>query len=145
MIKRKVAKEFLHKQLIIQLLLFAVVFIVVAGIVGYDVIAGNINFLLALVGVLIGLAIGFFFANRMFKVHWNNELKKIMVGRDRASVLFILIYIVLRFVSNDISSAVIPAAVVTYFTLSTVGGIMLGRLLGLMRTIERIVAEQKLA
>jgi hypothetical protein len=142
--KRHIPQNYFHKQLNIQLALFVVAAIVVIGIVGYDVAKGNISIGLTLLGVLLGAIIGYVFANKMFKLKWNDDIKKIIVGRDRSSIIFIIIYIGLRAASNSLSHDFISSSVLTYFSLSTVGGIMLGRLAGMIKTIKRILDERQL-
>lgn len=139
-----IPQNFFHKQLNIQLGLFVVAAIVVIGIVGYDVAKDNISIGLALLGLLIGAIVGYAFANKMFKLHWNDDIKKIIVSRDRSSIIFILIYIALRTAGNSLSHDFISSSTLTYFSLSTVGGIMLGRLAGMIQTIKRILDERQL-
>jgi hypothetical protein len=140
--KPRLAKKYLHHQLIIQLVIFTAVFVVVTSIVGYDVVKGHLGLFLALIGILAGAAIGFFFANRMFVMRWNEDTQKIILGKDKASLIFIGLYIVLRLASKSLMGDFVSGAALTYFTLSTLGGIMLGRLLGMIRAIEKILAEK---
>jgi hypothetical protein len=142
MYKPHLDRKFLHKQLVWQLLLFTAVFFVVTGIVSYDVIEGRIGILLALLGILVGSAVGYFFANKMFLISWHEDSQKVIIGRDKSTIIFIVIYIAFRLASRSVIGDFVASSVIAYFTLSTVGGLMLGRLLGMTRAIEKILAIQ---
>jgi hypothetical protein len=139
----KTVHKYIHSRLLVQLIIFAVISIIMLGIVGYDISVRNISLALAGVGILIGLCIGFA-AGRMFAIKWHEDTEKVIIGMDKTSVLIIVIYIAFRILGNQLFGQFLHGSALTAFTYCTLGGIMIGRFFSMTRSITKILKKQNI-
>lgn len=142
MSKRQIAKKHIHKRLRIQLLIFALVTIVMFGIVVFDVFTNALSFPLALLGMVIGLIVGFI-VGRMYIIKWHEETEKVIVSMDRTSIFIILLYIAFRIFEKSLFSPYINSSKLGAFTFCILAGIMFGRFLSMRIKTKKVLQSQK--
>lgn len=124
-----------------QLIMFTIISGVVFGMTGVDVVGGKISAALAGLGVVIGLVVGFI-VGRVFAVTWHEETEKIIMSMDKMGVVLIAAYILFRSFSKQIFGHWIHGETLAVFTLCVLGGVMIGRLLSMLRNITRVLRER---
>ena len=139
--RQRVTKH-IHKRLRIQLLIFALVTIVMLGIVIFDVFTNALSSSLSIVGIGIGLIVGFI-VGKMYIIKWHEETEKVMVSMDRTSVIIIILYIAFRVFEKSLFSPYIDSSMLGAFTFSVLAGIMFGRFLSMRIKTKKVLKEQK--
>ena len=142
MAKQDIAKKHIHKRLLIQLIIFAIVAIVMFGIVVFDVFTNALSFSLAFLGIVIGLIIGFI-VGKMYIIKWHKKTEKVIVSMDRTSILIIILYIAFRVFEKPLLSPYINPTMIGAFTFTILAGIMFGRFLSMRIKTKKILKEQK--
>ena len=143
MIKTHILRKHVHKRLIYQLIMFAIVTLIMIGIVGYDIVQGTVGFPLALIGVIVGLVIGFA-VGRMFGIMWHEDTQKVIMKIDRTSILIIVLYIAFRLLSEKFLGHYLHGNELTALTFSILAGIIVGRMFSMFRSINKILVEKNL-
>ena len=142
MAKKDIAKKHIHKRLRIQLIIFAMVAIVMFGIVVFDIFTNALSFSLAFLGIIIGLILGFI-VGRMYIIKWHEETEKVIVSMDRTSVFIIILYIAFRVFEKSLLSPYINPTMIGAFTFAILAGIMFGRFLSMRIKTKKVLKEQK--
>ena len=140
--QRQTAQNHIHKRLRLQLMIFALVAIIMLGIVIFDVFTNSLSFLLAILGIAIGLIIGFF-VGKMYIIKWHEETEKVIVSMDRTSVIIILLYIAFRVFEKSLFSPYINSSMLGAFTFSILAGIIFGRFVSMRTRTKKILKEQQ--
>jgi hypothetical protein len=140
--KRSVIKH-LHRRILVQIILFPVIAIILFGVIGVDVFQSKIGLALALLGIVIGLGVGIIIG-RIFAMHWHPETEKVIMKMDKMGVILIVAYILFRSFSKQIFGEWIHGEALTIFTLCMLGGIMVGRVFGMGRSLAKILKEQQI-
>jgi len=141
--QRTAVLKHLHRRILMQVIMFPVISLILLCIIGVDVFDHKIGIGLALLGILIGLAVGFM-AGRIFAMHWHPETEKVIMRMDKMGFILIIAYILFRSFSKQIFGEWIHGEALTIFTLAMLGGIMVGRLLSMGRNITKILREQNI-
>jgi len=140
--KRQIAKQHIHKRLRIQLMIFALVAIVMFGIVIFDIFTNALSISLAILGIVIGLIVGFIMG-KMYIIKWHEETEKVIVSMDRTSVIIILLYVGFRVFEKQLFGPYINSAMLGAFTFSVLAGIMMGRFFSMRTKTKKVLKEQK--
>ena len=88
---RKEVAPYVHKKLLFRLRRLAVFFLVVTGILIYEISKNYIAAYLALGGFIIGFTVGYFAGNRIHKISWDEEASKVVGKMDRIGILILMI------------------------------------------------------
>lgn len=140
--KRALAKKHVDRRLLIRLRLFAVIILLIASVVLYDVLVGQIAPGLAALGLGIGTAVGFV-AGRMFKILWHDEAQKVVSRLDKIGVIILLLYIAVEVGRKAFFGHWLAGAQLNAFSLAFLGGALLGRLLVMARGIRKVLVENE--
>jgi hypothetical protein len=138
-----VSRKHLHGRVLYQLVIFAIVSIVMLGIVGVDIMTGQLDPKLGIGGIVLGLIIGFL-VGRIFAIKWHQETQKVIINMDRTGFLIIIIYVAFRIFGEQLFGEFLHGAALTAFTFSMLAGIMIGRLISMYRRVMAILREQKI-
>jgi hypothetical protein len=139
--KTHIARKYVHKRLLVQLVIFAIVSVVLFGVVVFDVLQSNINLIWIALGIVVGLGVGLA-AGRMFSIKWHEDTQKVVMGMDKMGFVVLALYILFRSFGDSFLSNYIHGPTLSAFTFSMLDGIMVGRLLSMYRSIEKILQEQ---
>lgn len=139
--KRAIAKKHIHNRIIVQLCIFAAIILGFGGIITYDMLQEQMNVLWVaislVIGVLVGLAVG-----RIFSLKWHEDTQKVILSIDKLSILLIAAYVVFRIGSEQLLGHYLHGQELTIITFTVLVGIMIGRVVGMLRTIVKILKEQ---
>lgn len=141
--KRKSIRKYVDKRIFFRLQIFAVIFVVMLGIITYDIFQGSIAIHLALIGILVGIIVGLI-AGRMFNIRWHEEKSQVITHVDELGVAITIAYMTFSFFRNRIFSYWLHAPVTAAFTFSFLAGSMLGRLFSIASNVKRILHKQGL-
>jgi hypothetical protein len=138
---RGIPHKHIHSRILVQLVIFALVFLAIIGFITYDVIAKHLvaGWVVggAALGVLIGLAAG-----RMFILKWHEDTQKVILSMDKLSFLLIGAYIVFRVFSEQLLGGILHGEELSVATFGLLAGIMLGRLLSMLTNIRKVLKKQ---
>lgn len=141
--KHGAAHKHLHKKVLFQLFLFPLIALIMFGVVIVDAITHNLSLWWvvggAVCGILAGLAMG-----RIFAVMWHEDTQKVIISIDKLSIVLIGAYIAFRLASDHFLSEFLHGQTLTVVTYSFLGGIMLGRMLSMYRSVRRILKQQRI-
>lgn len=107
----------------------------------YEIMAGIVTFPLAILGILIGIFLGFITA-RMFHLSWDENAKKIVSRLDVFGGVILVFYLIFALLRGKIVEYFIHGPAVGGVSLSIVTGIMIGRVFGTRGKIMKIFKEQ---
>ena len=136
----ELARAYLDKPLMNRIRLFVVIFILMVGLITYDVYYGTIGPVLALAGFGIGLGIGFAIS-RIFHIHWKVSHAKIAFRIDRMGTVILVIYSVFTILRNQIFEQFVNRPQIWAFVFAFLAGVFLGRLLSMRASIKKILIE----
>lgn len=141
--KRAIAKKHIHNRIIVQLCIFAAVILGFGGFITYDMLQEHMNILWVIaslvVGLLVGLAVG-----RIFSLKWHEDTQKVILSMDKLSILLIAAYVVFRVVSEQLLGHYLHGQELTIITFTVLVGIMIGRVVGMIRSIAKILKAQNI-
>lgn len=141
--KREIARNHVHRRILVQLAIFAVVTLVIFAVVVSDIIHTNTNFLWVIGALIVGLAVGLA-VGRIFALKWHEDTQKVILSVDKSSILLVALYIIFRIGSEKLFGEFLHGEELTIVTFTILGGIMVGRVLGMMRSLTRVLKEQKI-
>lgn len=140
--KRKGVSKYVHKKLLFRLRRLAVVFLIITGILIYEVIQNNLPIYMALVGFEIGMILGLLIARRMHNISWNNETTKAVTKMDTLGIIILVIYILFAIIRHWICSYWLQGYALSAFSLSIAAGGILGRLWTTRQRIRKILKQE---
>ncbi len=129
------------KKLIRRLRIFVVILAIMSGVLVYEVYISHIKILLLILGIFLGVGIGFI-AGRMFSIEWHAEEEKVIGRLDRIGIVVLVLYIIFSFSRHFIFEHWLTGAILSAFTFSFIEGAMLGRILSMRFNIKRVLTEQ---
>lgn len=134
-------KKHIDKKLVWRMTMFAIILTIMTGVLVYEIFISDINFLWIIVGIVVGIFIGFV-AGRIFTIEWSQE-KKVVVGRlDLIGGIVLTLYILVSVGRSWIFAHWFKGMMLTAFTFSFIEGAMIGRLLSMRFNIKRVLIEQ---
>ena len=139
---RKEVVKFVHRKLLFRLRRLTIFFLVIIGIVIYEVSQNYIAGYLAITGFVIGIIIGLAVAYRMHKISWNAEMSKAVTKMDRLGIIILIAYILFAIFRGWIFSYWLKGNALTAFSLSVGAGAILGRLYSTRQQIRQILKEE---
>lgn len=138
---RRELTRFVHRKLLFRLRRLALFFLVVAGILIYEISKNYIAGYLASLGFLIGIIIGLS-VRRMHNISWHAETNKAVSKMDRLGIIILVIYLLFAITRRWIFSHWLHGYALSAFSLSTAAGGMLGRLYTTRQRIRQILKEE---
>lgn len=139
--KRKEVKQFVHRKLLFRLRRLAIIFLIISGIVIYEISHNYIGVYLALIGFMMGMVIGLLVSRRMHNISWNAETSKAVTKMDRLGIIILVLYILFAISRQWILSHWLQGYALTAFSLSVAAGGMLGRLWTTRQKIRQVLRE----
>lgn len=133
----------IHKKLIIRLRLFLIIFIIMLGVLGYEVFKGYANAWTVLLAISGSLGIGFL-ASRRMKLQWDAEAAKVVKRVDMAGVLVLSLYVIFAFTRKTVLANWFQGRELSVVLLAVAAGVMLGRLLGMRWRIKKVLRKENI-
>ena len=140
--KRKEVARFVHKKLLFRLRRLAIIFLIITGILIYEISNDYIAGYLASAGFVIGVAIGILVSRRMHNISWDAEATKAVTKMDRLGVMILIVYILFAVSRRWIFSHWLEGHALTAFTLSVSAGGMFGRLYYTRQKIRQVLKKE---
>ena len=140
--KRKEVARFVHKKLIFRVRRLAVVFLIITGILIYEISQDYIAGYLAAGGFLVGLVIGIMVSRRMHNISWDAEATKAVTKMDTLGIIILIVYILFAVGRRWIFSHWLEGHALTAFTLSVSAGGMFGRLYYTRQKIRAVLKKE---
>lgn len=139
--KKTFPHKHIHRRILFQLVAFIVIAIIMFGIVAFDVVQQHLNPSWIIAGGVLGGFVGWL-VGRIFLIGWHEDTQKVIISMDKMSILLIVAYVVFRLVSEHLLGEFIHGQELTMITYSFLGGIMVGRMLSIVRNVIRVLKNQ---
>ncbi len=139
---RKIAKQHIESKLLMRLRIFMIIMSVIIGIVAYNIFLNQISAILAFAGLALGIVIGLM-AGRMFKMSWHIETEKVVSRMDKIGFIFLAMYIAVEIGRKWFFGHWLEGAQLNAFGLAFLSGLLLGRFLSMIQSINKILIEEK--
>jgi len=133
--------QYLHRRVLIQILIIALVALFLAVAVVLDAIAGAIGFVPIAIAAVIGIAAGYLMG-RMFLLTWHEDTQKVIIQMDKMSFVLIALYIAFRVFGTQLLGDYFNGTALSAISFALLDGILIGRLISMWRNISRILTEQ---
>jgi hypothetical protein len=143
---RKPLRKHVHhidKKLKFRLRLYALISLVMLGIVLYEIFINILPLPFAVTGIVIGLFLGIISA-RMYHLSWNHDAKKIVSRLDVIGTSILVLYIIFAIVRSRLIGYFVAAPMVGAVGFSITAGIMIGRVVGTRNAIIEILKEREI-
>ena len=140
--KRKEVRKYVHRKLLFRLRRLAIIFLIIIGILIYEISHNYIAGYLAAGGFILGIAIGLMVNKRMHIISWDAETNKAVTKMDRLGIIILVAYILFAIMRQWIFSFWFHGNALTAFSLSVGAGGMLGRLWSTRQKIRQILREE---
>jgi len=144
--KRKPLRKHAHhvdKKLKLRLRLYALIALVMLGIVLYEMFIKILPLLFAVVGIFVGLFIGIISA-RMRHLSWDHDAKQIVSRLDVVGVIILVLYMAFVIVRSRLIGYFVVAPMVGAVGFSITAGVMIGRVIGTRNAIIEILREREI-
>jgi hypothetical protein len=138
--RRKHTKH-IDKKLRNRLRLYAVISVILSGIVIYDIFVGIVSFFFALIGITVGAALGIV-SSRMYHLSWDHDAKKVISRMDIFGIIILVLYIISALLRRIVIEQFVHGPAVWGVTFALATGIMIGRVVGMRGKIIRVLQEQ---
>lgn len=135
---RAAARKVISRRLLAQLRIFGLIFLVMVGLLVYDMAKGLVSLPVGLGGLVLGLLIGVI-VSRMYRLSYDEEEQQVAGRIDCVGGAILLLYIAFAIFRNQLFAPFVEAAQLAGFGLSVSAGTMLGRLVGTSRRIRRVL------
>jgi hypothetical protein len=139
--KRGVTK-FVHRKILFRLRRLAITFLIITGILIYELSQYYVAFYTAIGGYVIGIFIGWLISKRMHLISWDAEANKTVSRMDRVGIFILVAYLVFALLRHWIFSHWLHGHVLTAFTLSIASGGMISRFYHTRKQVRRILIEE---
>src|SRR4051812_12549883 len=119
---RKEVTRFVHRKLLFRLRRMAVFFVIIIGVVVYEVSHNYIAGYLAVAGFAVGIVIGLIAGRRMHRISWDAETSKAVTKMDRVGIFILIAYLLFAIFRRWIFSHWFQGYALTAFSMSVGAG-----------------------
>ena len=140
--KRKEVGRFVHRKLLFRLRRLAIIFLIITGILVYEISHNYIAGYVAIFGFMSGMIIGLLVARRMHNISWDTETNKAVTKMDRLGIIILVLYLLFAISRHWILSHWFQGYALSAFSLSVAAGGMLGRLWTTRQKIRQILKQE---
>ncbi len=139
----ELSEKTVEKKLIWRLRMFFAIFVIILGLIIFDISIGVIHLLLASGGIALGVLIGILIG-RIFKIRWHEEEARVVARLDTIGTIMLICYFIFAFSRHWIFEHFIHGPALSAFIFCTVSGIMAGRILNMRLNIQKVLREQNI-
>jgi hypothetical protein len=139
--KREVTR-YVHRKILFRLRRLAITFLIITGILIYEMSSYSIAFYMAAAGYAMGVFIGWLISKRMHIISWDAEARKTVSRMDRLGIIILVCYLVFAILRHWIFSHWIHGHALTAFSLSIASGGMLTRFYHTRKQVRKILIEE---
>jgi hypothetical protein len=141
--RNKHARKFVQRKLAIRLRIFFFVFLLLLGIIAYEVTISYISFLKAMVAFFAGILIGIVFSRRK-KIFWEEETSLVIAKMDRMGIILLAVYIPYVIFRHQWLAHWFYGHELTALSFSLAAGTMAGRVLSMRTQIRQVLKRQQI-
>lgn len=134
----KSISQYISKRLIIQMRIFTIIFIVMLGIIIYEIIFWNFSILLTFSGLLLGYVVGLVLSRR-YRFNWDEETNKVIGYMDWIGAVILILYFIFTFARIFILGYLFHGASLIVLIICITDGSMIGRVLGTGSGIKKVL------
>lgn len=134
-------RKHVHGRLWWRQLIYLIAAAVLTALIIYDMATGAVGWYFEVLAYAIGTLVGYGYG-RLARVRWHETDEHVMIQNDAVSILIIIAYLVLRSGSDFLLRDWFTGAALSAITFAFLAGILLGRYLGIIRSIYRVLREQ---
>lgn len=139
----KNAKQYVERKLLRRLRLFLIVFILLLGVIGYEIAKQHLEAAACIGAMMIGVLIGAVFVRRK-RIYWEEETSQVIARMDKIGIGLLVAYILLSVARHWFLHQWLTGNKLTAFSFSLAAGAMLGRLLSIRSQIRQILKEKSI-
>ncbi len=139
---RRGVTKFVHRKLLFRLRRLAIVFVIIMGILIYEISQNYIAGYMSFIGFVSGYGIGLLISYRMHIISWDAETNKAVTKMDRLGIIILVLYILFALARHWILSHWFQGYALTAFSLSVGAGGMLGRLYNTRKKIRQVLKSE---
>lgn len=135
-----IPRKHVDRKLLVRLSIFLGIAVAMVGIVGSDVVHGDLSWQFAGFGFLSGGVIGYILG-RILTVRWHETKRKAFMEMDITGFIAIGVYIALRLSEDYVLGEWFTGAALSTLSLAVLAGALFGRFLGLRVSIAKLIEE----
>lgn len=139
---RKEVTRFVHRKLLFRLRRLTLFFIVIIGIIIYELVTYDVAAFIPVSGFVSGIIIGILINHRMHKISWNAEASKAVTKMDQLGIIILVLYLLFSIFRTWIFSYWLHGYTLTVFSLSVAAGGILGRLYSTRQKIRQVLKDE---
>jgi hypothetical protein len=139
---RKEVTKFVHRKLLFRLRRLTLFFLVIMGIIIYELVTYDVPSYIPVIGFVIGMVIGLSINPRMHNISWDAEASKAVTKMDRLGIIILVLYLLFAIFRTWIFSYWLHGYILTVFSLSVAAGGMLGRVYSTRQKIRQILKAE---
>lgn len=140
---KEIAKRYIDRRLFMRLIIFAIVSLILVGVVIFNIASGKINIFYGTGGLGVGLIVGFL-AGRMFNIFWHPEDEKVVSRLDAMGIAILILYIIMEIERDWIFGHWMTGPMLPAFSFAVLTGLILGRFLSMVFKIRKIFLEKNI-
>ena len=140
--KRKEVARFVQRKLLFRLRRLAIIFLLITGVVVYEVSQNYLAGYIAVDGFMVGMIIGLLVARRMHTISWDADTNKAVTKMDHLGIIILVLYLLFAISRRWIFSHWLQGYALSAFSLSVSAGGMLGRLWTTRQKIRKILKHE---
>jgi hypothetical protein len=133
-------QEYAHTRIKIRLIIYILIALAMYAITIYYIARDELGFILPIIGAAVGL-VGGFLTSRIFKLTWDKKAQQVISEYDFIGGVILGLYIIFEIYRERIVSYFIHGPAVVAVSFAVLAGIMIGRILGISRKVNRIINE----
>lgn len=134
--------KYVHRKILFRLRRMAITFIIITGILIYELSHSYIAFYLAVGGYLMGIAIGLLISRRMHQISWDAETRKTVSRMDKIGIFILVAYLVFAILRHWIFSHWLQGHALSAFSLSVASGGMIARFYTTRQQVRKILKDE---
>lgn len=140
--KRKEVARFVQRKLLFRLRRLAIIFLLITGVVVYEVSQNYIAGYIAVDGFMVGMIIGLLVAGRMHNISWDADTNKAVTKMDHLGIIILVLCLLFAISRRWIISHWLQGYALSAFSLSVSAGGMFGRLWTTRQKIRQILKQE---
>lgn len=133
-------EEFLGNGLKVRLYIYIALCIGIIALITYHIVLDSAGIILPIVALLIGAIAGIGFS-RIYQISWDENAGKVISRLDAYGAIILAVYACIEIFREKIVEHFVHGPAVAATSLSLLGGLLIGRILGMRRKIRTEVAN----
>jgi hypothetical protein len=136
--KYKSEIKHLDSRLVRRIRIYTLIAIIMLIFVSFEVFIGNVDAILVISGILIGLLIGIV-ATRIYRLSWDEETSTVIANMDWIGAAILIFYLIFIFTRAKYLGYWVQGTTLLTIILTLTAGTMMGRVLGTKHDIKKIL------